>query len=48
MENDEWKPFRSGLDKSDRKRFDEMMFDILDSTFQLALTLFSMSDSTQY
>jgi hypothetical protein len=28
MEKDEWKPFRSGLDKSDRKRFDEMMFDI--------------------
>jgi hypothetical protein len=28
MEKDEWKPFRSGLDKSDRKRFDEMMLDI--------------------
>jgi hypothetical protein len=27
MEKEEWKPFRNALDKSDRKRFDEM-FDI--------------------
>ena len=24
MEKEEWKPFRSALDKSDRKKFDEM------------------------
>jgi hypothetical protein len=24
MEREEWKPFRNALDKSDRKRFDEM------------------------
>jgi hypothetical protein len=24
MEKQEWKPFRNGLDKKDRKRFDEM------------------------
>jgi hypothetical protein len=28
MEKEEWKPFRNGLDKSDRKKFDEM-WDIL-------------------
>ena len=27
MEKEEWKPFRNALDKSDRKKFDEM-FDI--------------------
>src|SRR5918994_2285419 len=27
MEKEDWKPFRNALDKSDRKRFDEM-FDI--------------------
>lgn len=27
MEQEDWKPFRNGLDKSDRKKFDEM-FDI--------------------
>jgi hypothetical protein len=27
MEEEEWKPFRNALDKSDRKKFDEM-FDI--------------------
>jgi hypothetical protein len=27
MEKDDWKPFRNALDKSDRKKFDEM-FDI--------------------
>jgi hypothetical protein len=27
MEKEEWKPFRTALDKSDRKKFDEM-FDI--------------------
>jgi hypothetical protein len=24
MEKEEWKPFRNALDKSDRKKFDEM------------------------
>jgi hypothetical protein len=28
MEKEEWKSFRNALDKSDRKKFDEMMFDI--------------------
>jgi hypothetical protein len=28
MEKEEWKPFRNALDKSDRKKFDERMFDI--------------------
>jgi hypothetical protein len=28
MEKEEWKPFRNALDKSDRKKFDEMIFDI--------------------
>jgi hypothetical protein len=28
MEKEEWKPFHNALDKSDRKKFDEMMFDI--------------------
>lgn len=27
MEKDDWKPFRNALDKKDRKKFDEMMFD---------------------
>jgi hypothetical protein len=27
MEKEEWKPFRNALDKSDRKKFDDM-FDI--------------------
>jgi hypothetical protein len=27
MEKEEWKPFRNALDKSDRKKFDEM-FDV--------------------
>ena len=27
MEKEEWKPFRNALDKSDRRKFDEM-FDI--------------------
>jgi hypothetical protein len=28
MEKEEWKPFRNALDKSERKNFDEMMFEI--------------------
>ncbi|HZB73897.1 MAG TPA: hypothetical protein VE378_04050 [Nitrososphaeraceae archaeon] len=28
MEKEEWKPFLNVLSKSDRKKFDEMMFDI--------------------
>jgi len=28
MEKEDWKPFRNALDKSDRNKFDEMMFDI--------------------
>jgi hypothetical protein len=28
MEEAEWKPFRNALDKSDKRKFDEMMFDI--------------------
>jgi hypothetical protein len=28
MEKAEWKPFRNALDKKDRKKFDEMLFDI--------------------
>jgi hypothetical protein len=28
MEKAEWKPFRNALDKSDRKKFDEMLLDI--------------------
>jgi hypothetical protein len=28
MEEEEQKPFRNALDKSDRKKFDEMLFDI--------------------
>jgi hypothetical protein len=28
MEKEEWKPFRNALDKSERKKFDEMMFDV--------------------
>jgi hypothetical protein len=28
MEKEEWKPFRNALDKKDRKKFDEMMFDL--------------------
>jgi hypothetical protein len=28
MEEAEWKPFRNTLDTSDRKKFDEMLFDI--------------------
>ena len=28
MEKEKWKSFRNALDKSDRKKFDEMMFDI--------------------
>jgi hypothetical protein len=28
MEKEDWKPFRNALDKSDRKKFDEIMFDI--------------------
>lgn len=27
MEKDDWKPFRNALDKKDRMKFDEMMFD---------------------
>jgi hypothetical protein len=27
MEEREWKPFRNALDKSGRKKFDEMLFD---------------------
>jgi hypothetical protein len=27
MEKDDWKPFRNALDKKERKKFDEMMFD---------------------
>ena len=27
MEKDDWKLFRNALDKKDRKKFDEMMFD---------------------
>src|SRR5215211_6017111 len=46
MEKEEWKSFRNALDKSDRKKFDEMMFDI--PRFQLALILYSMSNCIQY
>ncbi len=28
MEKEEWKPFRNALDKSDRKKFDDEIFDI--------------------
>jgi hypothetical protein len=28
MEKEEWKPFRNALDKSERKKFDDMLFDI--------------------
>jgi hypothetical protein len=28
MEKAEWKPFRNALDKSDRKMFGEMLFDL--------------------
>jgi hypothetical protein len=28
MEKEKWKPFRNVLSKSDRKKFEEMMFDI--------------------
>jgi hypothetical protein len=28
MEEAEWKPFRNAVDKSDRKKFDEILFDI--------------------
>jgi hypothetical protein len=28
MEKEEWKPFRNALDKSDRKKFDEMLYDV--------------------
>jgi hypothetical protein len=40
MEKEEWKPFRNALDKSDRKKFDEM-FDIPNFYILLALILFS-------
>jgi hypothetical protein len=38
MEKEDWKPFRSALDKSDRKKFDDM-WDIPSFTLQLALIL---------
>jgi hypothetical protein len=47
MEKEEWKPFRNALDKSDRKKFDEM-FDIPGFTLQLALMLFSLLDYTLF
>ena len=42
MEKEDWKPFRNALDKSDRKKFDEMMFDI--SRFYIS----ACSNSVQY
>jgi hypothetical protein len=46
MEERDWKPFRNALDKSDRKKFDEM-FDIPRLyTFQPAPILFNMSGFT--
>jgi hypothetical protein len=42
MEKDEWKPFRNALDKSDRKKFDEMLFDIPRLYISPAQILFSM------
>jgi hypothetical protein len=40
MEKEEWKPFRNALDKSDRKKFDEMWY-IPHCTLQLAPILVS-------
>jgi hypothetical protein len=37
MEERRWKPFRNALDKSDRKKFDEMMLIFVGITFHLAL-----------
>jgi hypothetical protein len=42
MEKEEWKPFRNALDKSDRKKFDEMMFD--NTRFYIS----AYSNSVQY
>jgi hypothetical protein len=36
-EHDWRKPFRNALDKSERKKFDDEMFELLDFTSQLAL-----------
>lgn len=41
LEKEDWKPFRNALDKSDRKKFDEM-FDI--PRFYIS----ACSDSVQY
>jgi hypothetical protein len=41
MEKEDWKPFRNTLDKSDRKKFDEMLISI-GFTPQLAHMLFSL------
>jgi hypothetical protein len=41
LEKQDWKPFRKALDKSDRKKFDEM-FDIPRLTLQLAHMLSSL------
>jgi hypothetical protein len=47
MEKEDWKPFRNALDKSDRKKFDEM-FDIQGSIYLLASILFSLCRCIQY
>jgi hypothetical protein len=41
IEKEEWKPFRNALDKSDRKKFDEM-FDISSFMGQLAPMLYCL------
>ncbi len=35
MEKKDWKPFRNALDKSDRKKFDEMWDNPNSSSFKL-------------
>ena len=47
MKKEDWKPFHNALDKKDRKKFDEYLT-YLNSTYQLALILFSMLGFIQY
>jgi hypothetical protein len=47
MEKEDWKPFHNALDKKDRKKFD-VYLTYLNSTYQLALILFSMLGFIQY